>query len=284
MKELTSLENLSIDALYSSFSKAFSDYEIQVSEQELRIMLSRRGFVPSLSFGLFDNEELVAFTLNGIGQFNGKKTAYDTGTGTLKEYRGQGLASKVFTDSIPFLKKAGVAQYLLEVLQHNTGAVSVYQKLGFKVSREFNYFVQATSMVNIPSKALASEYHIGKASLEQKEIFSTFCDFTPSWQNGFEAIARRIEDFTIIGAYKNAQLVGYCIYEPNSGDITQIAVDKDFRRQGIASALLTEALTANRHSNIKVINTEISCTSITAFLGSFGIPVKGTQFEMIREL
>ncbi len=94
-------------------------------------MLSRRGFVPSLSFGIFEGDKLISFTLNGIGQFNGEKTAYDTGTGTIKEYRGRGLASKIFTDSLPFLKQAGVSQYLLEVLQHNTNAVGVISKTRF---------------------------------------------------------------------------------------------------------------------------------------------------------
>ena len=28
-------------------------------------------------------------------------------------------------------------------------------------------------------------------------------------------------------------LIGYCIVEPYSGDITQLAVDPDFRRQGV---------------------------------------------------
>jgi len=51
------------------------------------------------------------------------------------------LATKIFEYSIPFLKKANVSQYLLEVLQHNTKAVSVYKKIGFEVSREFNYFI-----------------------------------------------------------------------------------------------------------------------------------------------
>ena len=85
-----------------------------------------------------NGNKIVAFTLNGIGYFNRIPTAYDTGTGTLKNYRGKGLATKIFEYSIPYLKSANVKQYLLEVLQYNTKAVSVYRKLGFEVIREFN--------------------------------------------------------------------------------------------------------------------------------------------------
>ena len=91
-------------------------------------------------------------------------------------------------------------------------------------------------------------------------------DFNPSWQNSFESVERTPEDFIVFGAYLNASLTGYCIFEPNSGDITQLAVDKQHRREGVGSLLLKEALKYNRYSSVKVINTDISCDSITRFL------------------
>jgi ribosomal protein S18 acetylase RimI-like enzyme len=119
-------------------------------------MLKRRGFNPDLSFAAFDNNEIVSFTFNGIGNFNGIPTAYDTGTGTLKSHRGKGLATQIFEYSIPYLREAGIRQYLLEVLQHNTKAVSVYKNLGFKTSREFNYFAQKNELppTYLPFRAL----------------------------------------------------------------------------------------------------------------------------------
>jgi len=284
METIRSLDTLSFESLFIAFNKAFSDYEIQVNSQELSVMLQRRGFVPSLSFGLFDDDNLISFTLNGIGMFKGEKTAYDTGTGTIKEYRGRGLASKIYTDSLPFLKKAGVKQYLLEVLQHNTNAVSVYKKLGFTVSREFNYFTQLNSSVKVPLKKLPSGYHIGEINPGHRSELESFCDFIPSWQTGFEAIMRREEDFKILGAYKDHKIVGYSVFDPTSGDVSQIAVDKKHRRQGLATALLCEALIYNRHSSVKVVNVETSCEDMTAFLDSCGIPLKGKQFEMMKKL
>ena len=134
---IKSLEKIGFEAIAKAFNEAFCKYEIQISKQELSLMLKRRGFVPELSFGAFDDERLVSFTLNGIGSYNGALTAYDTGTGTLEEYRGKGLASEVFNYSLPFLRKSGVSQYLLEVLQHNTTAISVYKNQGFITPREF---------------------------------------------------------------------------------------------------------------------------------------------------
>lgn len=282
--EITTLDKISFDTLFSAFSEAFENYEIQINREELRVMLNRRGFLPQLSFGAFENNKLAAFTLNGIGNFNGIKTAYDTGTGTLKEYRSQGLASKIFTYSIPFLKEAGVSQYLLEVLQHNTNAVSVYKKLGFTVSREFNYFVQDNAGVKLMDKDLPPAFSVKETGLENIDLFMQFWDFTPSWQNSFEAIERSVAGFKIMTAYHEQKPAGYCIFDPGSGDITQIAVDRAFRRQGVATALLKEMLKCNNHSSVKAVNTEVTCDAITAFMESNGIPLKGKQFEMIMNL
>ena len=133
--EIRSLADTAFDTLYEAFSQAFADYEVQINGAQLRRMLKRRGFDPRLSFAAFDGDRIAAFTLNGIGNYDGLPTAYDTGTGTLEAYRGQGLATRIFEHSIPYLKEVGIGRYLLEVLQHNTKAVSVYRKLGFEVTR-----------------------------------------------------------------------------------------------------------------------------------------------------
>ena len=282
--EIKSLSRINFETLFDSFSKAFADYEMQLNANELKIMLKRRGFNPELSFAAFEGDAIVAFTFNGIGSFNGVKMAYDTGTGTLKNYRGQGLATKIFNDSIPYLKKANVKHYLLEVLQHNAKAVSVYQKIGFKVTREFNYFVWKNEDVKDIIKTLDAGYQIKPMGMIHYDLISDFWDFHPSWQNSFESIQRTKEDFIHLGVFAENKLVGYCIFEPNSGDVTQIAVDKAHRRKGIASLLLQEVSKLNKNSKTKLINTDVTCSSIVNFLKSKNIEVTGKQFEMIKIL
>ena len=101
--EIKNLENTDFDTIFRGFQRAFADYEIHFEMEEVREMLHRRGYSPRLSFAAFDKDEIVAFTLNGTGYFNGLPSAYDTGTGTAKEHRGQGLAGKIFNQSIPYL-------------------------------------------------------------------------------------------------------------------------------------------------------------------------------------
>lgn len=282
--EIKSLAGVGFDVIFKAFAQAFADYEMQVDRAQLQVMLKRRGFLPELSFAAFEGDEIVAFTLNGVGLFNGVLTAYDTGTGTVKEYRGRGLATQIFEYSIPHLIERNIRQYLLEVLQHNTGAVSVYTNLGFKVTREFNYFTQRNEEVQCELHHTEGLYSISPISVESLAAIPYLGDFHPSWQNSMESIARMASNFIYLGAFVGTVLVGYCVFDPISGDVTQFAVNQSYRRKGIASSLLAEMLRLNKSENIKVLNTAISCESITAFLQAKNIPVKGKQFEMIKKI
>jgi ribosomal protein S18 acetylase RimI-like enzyme len=290
--EIKSLANTDFGTLATAFGAAFARYEVQITPDELHTMLRRRGFDPALSFAAFNGDgSIMGFTLNGIGTFGdrnahgGVPTAYDTGTGTLPEYRGQGLAAQIFEASIPHLQAAGIKQYLLEVLQHNTAAVSVYRRLGFEVSREFNYFRAESGDVQI-GNCVNCAYPIRQvAPAELRETAAEFWDFEPSWQNSFEAIERAADDFIAFGAFDGDGLVGYVIFEPTAGDITQIAVAKNHRRKGVGSALLGEMLRQNHATGVKCLNTEIGRDeSLAVFLQSKNIPLAGRQFEMIKSL
>ena len=272
--EIKSLEKTDFDTLFRAFGRAFADYEVQLNAEQLRAMLTRRGFDPALSFAAFDGAQIAAFTLNGIGNFNGVPTAYDTGTGTLKEYRGTGLGTEIFRHSMPHLRRAGVGQYLLEVLQHNTRAVSVYRNLGFETVREFNYFCRANTEIA----------DRGDTPRLPHSVRRTDWDFTPSWQNSFESIGRAAGDFVSLGVFIEEELVGYCVFEPASGDVAQIAVKRQYRRKGIAGLLLREMLRLNRNDSLKIINTDVSCDSMTGFLQAKNIVPQGKQFEMIRKI
>lgn len=282
MIEIMSLHNAGPDRIFEAFNGAFADYEVQLDRTELFTMLSRRGFDPKASFGAFDADKIVSFTCNGIGDFYGVPTAYDTGTGTLKAYQGRGLATRVFEYSIPYLKESGVESYLLEVLQHNAGAISVYRKLGFEVTREFYYFKSPRERIDSRAKTLDFPCLLKPIKIEEQHSISDFWDFRPSWQNSLESIGRAADDFICLGVFSGNRLIGYGVFEPVSGDVTQIAVDRQYRRRGVGSLLFEKMLESNRHNAVKIINTDITCDSITAFLKSKNIEPAGKQFEMIK--
>lgn len=282
--EIRNLTGISFDTIFDAFQRAFSDYSIRFEKEEIRSMLKRRGYTPALSFAAFDGDDIVAFTLNGTGLYCGTPTAYDTGTGTIKEYRGLGLAQKIFLHSLPALGEAGISQYLLEVLQDNDKAIAVYSKLGFKTTREFRCFRQSRDTLLAKAADLRMpDANIANVSIGEIRSASSFCDFTPSWQNSIESISRAGADLTLLGAYLHGTLAGYCVCDPASGDITQIAVSPACRRRGIGSLLLSEAVGRITAENAKVLNIDAADDTMPRFLLSRGFAPAANQFEMIRQ-
>lgn len=282
--DIRSLQHMNSDQRYQAFRQAFVDYEMQLNQEELDQMLQRRGFVPALSFGAFDQDRLVAFTFNGIGSFGGKKTAYDTGTGTLPEYRGQGLATQIFNHSIPWLKKAGIKLYLLEVLQHNEGAVKLYQKLGFEATREFRYFMQQKAELVLHPSTLSSEYLIADAEIRRLIGNHNFSDFIPSWQNSNDSILRGFRSFRAQAVYHQKKVIAYCIYEPASGDVTSLAVAREHRRKGLGTSLLAAVIRDIPADVVKVINIPADAEEVLSFLSACHFRPTGKQFEMVKIL
>ncbi|NMM47719.1 GNAT family N-acetyltransferase [Marinigracilibium pacificum] len=281
---ISSLKNVSLPQIYEAFNNAFTDYESQWTKDEFKNMLIRRGFNPGLSFAAYDGNDIVSFTLNGIGKFNGKYTAYDTGTGTVKGYRGKGLVSDIFNHSLPYLKKQKIEQYLLEVLKHNSKAFSIYTNIGFKISREFNYYKQKVSDLTIDTTLQNQKVTFKEINIQDIGSLVDYWEFIPSWQNSLDAIMRDQDKFKTIGAFIDQKLIGYCIVEPDSGDIPQFFVNKAHRHNGIGSELIKKASTHIKHDTIKFINIEKSCHSVTGFLESMNIHLSGNQYEMIKKL
>ena len=149
--------------------------------------------------------------------------------------------------------------------------------------REFYYFraenrqVRNEVHVDIP-------YTLQAIRIEDHVSVSDFWDFKPSWQNSLEAIGRAADTFVCLGVFIENRLVGYGVFEPVSGDVTHISVDRSFRRNGIGSLLFQKMLEMNKLDSVKILNTDVTCDSMTAFLRSKNIEPTGKQFEMIRQL
>lgn len=281
--EFRSMAHTSFDAIYECYLNAFKGYPFQWTQEALYKTIQRRGYEPSLSFGAFYDKKLVSFTLNGIGLFHGKQTAYDTGTGTMEEHRGQGLASGIFEYSLPYLKSSGIKQYLLEVLEENKTAFSIYKKQGFEVSRTFDCFRVNSKEWFLHAKEV-ERISLNEIDFSLQPKMESMFEGILSWQNSFESLRRNARDFKVIGAFHKNDLVGYGIIDVESGDIPQLAVGEAFRRRGIGTMILYRLKQLNQSEICKVINIEKEETNTIAFILACGIPKIVSQYEMIKHL
>ena len=286
MISIKSLSGVSVERIYDAFVNAFSDYvePFNLSFEQLKYMIERRGFNLDLSFGAFNKNELVGFTLNGIGDWNGILTAYDTGTGIIKEFRKKGIATKLFNESLPVLRENNIAQYLLEVIRTNTSAYELYRKAGFEVTREFDYFVSTKDKIVINKNMLNEEFKIKEIKYPDWELFKTFWDYIPSWQNSIDSINRKLEYFIILGIFEKDNVAGYGIVEKETGDIPQLCIAKKFRRKGLATTLFYHLLQYSEKDEIKIINTPKTFYPFKKFATSINLKAGLGQYEMLLKL
>lgn len=253
------------DAIHRAFVEAFSDYVLPMhpSPDALREMFTRRGWVPELSSGIFDEDRLIAFTING---FDGR-TGYDTGSGVISTHRRRGLARQTMEHSMTLLRDAGATRYVLEVLEPNTAAAALYRSLGFTGTRMLDCYILECS---------------GRSQSFQNRRPqpppSTWWDAHPSWQNSTASIQRANDAHLVLGDDD-----GYAILFPSTGDIPQLAVRPEARRRGVGTRLI-ESAAALAQKPLRIINVDSRDDGIAAFLAALGARRFVRQIEMERAL
>jgi ribosomal protein S18 acetylase RimI-like enzyme len=251
------------DAIVAAFGEAFSDYVIPFNptREQLREMLTRRGWAPHLSAGIWDGARMVAFTLNGFEH----RAAYDSGTGVVPSHRRRGLGREMMDFVLPLLREAGAGRYVLEVIESNAPALALYREVGFQERRRlqcWSYSTEFPSPEPIARGAMHPEY----------------CDVEPSWQNSTESIRRAQDRFEVVGDEG-----GYAVVFPSNGDLVQLAVHPAARRRGLGTRLLRDAATI-AGKPLRIINVDDGADHITMFLDAVGARRTVRQVEMERLL
>lgn len=284
MYTFKTLENISMEVIHKAFVEAFSDYQVKMDLPKWKFenMLIRRGFTPELSMGAFKDDQLVGFVLNGLRTWDGKPTVYDLGTGVIGEYRKQGITSNILTKIRELLKEREIKQYLLEVLQINTSAVTLYQKQGFMIVRNFLCFRLDKKNYNQESSwKLENPHGISAADWKQ---FEKFWDYKPSWQNSIDSIKAVPDSFHYSVASINGIVVGYGVIDKRTGDIVQLAVSINDRCKGIGRSIMTDLLNHSESGTAGVLNVDDRDNDMKEFLLKLGFEESVSQYEMILEL
>jgi ribosomal protein S18 acetylase RimI-like enzyme len=88
----------------------------------------------------------------------------------------------------------------------------------------------------------------------------------------------------VLAAYSEDKCVGYAVLFPESGDIAQMAVSKDFRGKGVGSVLMKEMSKRTDRGRLAVLNVDAHSTGTIEFLKALGFKNFVGQYEMILEL
>ena len=282
--EYRSLESESFERIHQCFNEAFSDYtvQIQLPFEKFQRNMKRNGVDLRVSIGLYDEEDLVGFILNGVGMWNNLPTVYDSGTGIIKEYRGKKYSKKMF-EVLKQKVEREFSQYLLEVIQTNVAAYTLYSHQGFTVERELLCF-----MVNKESLTKKAEpdfdFHFEKIVSPDWSTVQIFWNSKPSWQNSADAVERVSDQLEKIGVFSGDECIGYGIFGLQSGEIVQMAVKRTMRKKGIGSQLLHQISQETESLHLRIINVDKKDEETVHFLMNNNFVNDINQYEMILNL
>lgn len=276
--------------LHQTLLVAFSDYVVPMQPEigALQRLYQMEGVRLEYSFGAFVEDKMIGFTVNGIGEWQGKPTAYDAGTGVIPAYRRRGVSRQMFEKILPFLCERNVEQYLLEVIVENTAAFNFYKSLGFQVERELAVFKQdKVLIVEEANQSHRENTEIREVRNPDWSLLQSFWTHQPSWQNSVDSMKRSTAEAEInkkvLGVFLENELIGYGIVFPKSGNVPQFAIAENHRRKGFGEALLN-ALRNQAKSDLKVHNVDEKARDVTAFLEAKGFSLLTRQYEMLLKL
>lgn len=277
------LRETDFGSLFDTFIEAYSDYffPIALTELQFRNHLQLNGVDLERSVCTFENGRLTGFSLNGFGNWNGVPTIYDAGTGVIPSARRRGNSKEMFALIESVLPSQGFKQMLLEVISENAPAVSLYEKLGFQITRELA-LLECVDEPNISSD-VPSDIEIREISEPDWSELSKMCESAPSWQNSFDAIDRTRHLKTILGAFRHTECVGFAVFSASVGRLAQIAVRADQTGRGIASAFMKRMrMMADPDKPLQILNSPKDITSAVCFFEKLGFRETLVQYEMVK--
>jgi ribosomal protein S18 acetylase RimI-like enzyme len=274
--------------MYITFLDAFSDYPIPFKmskEQFVRKFVQKLNIDFQLSVGMFTYDGgLAGFIFSAMNYYEGKLTAYNGGTGVRPRYRGNKITPQMYEYLMPVLAEKKIKQCVLEVLSSNERAIKAYTNIGFEKTKYFQCYTTSGRALNKKAKKSSFVDEIFEVKQPSWHLYEKFCDYQPSFLDTSRMITDNLANETIIEARHKGDCVGYAIYQPSFGRISQIGIDPTKRRLGIGSSIMHYIHESCIQKNLTIINVNDESTGTKLFFEGLGFENQIDQYEMILTL
>lgn len=271
--------------MYKAFNLSFSDYILPIKltyEQFEKRFLQKLKIDFNLSAGAFYSNKLVGFIFTGIGSYEEKKVAYNGGTGVIPEFRGINLTRNLYNFLFPKLRENNVDACVLEVITDNERALHVYKSLGFRESKLFHCFRK--DLYDGFKYEEDESKNIKILNNPDWNLFKSFSIKNPSFLDYYDVIIRNISNEQIIVYEKGNIIFGYAIYQPELGRISQLAVNKKYRRRGVGTSLVKYMIKTSHTIAVTAMNVDSKSEDLIHFLKHLGFKNQLDQYEMYLPL
>ncbi|WP_413300431.1 GNAT family N-acetyltransferase [Bacillus sp. 1P10SD] len=139
--QIKRLTECTIQEIITAWNRGFEGYfvKLEMTPELFFNRLVNEGLSLPHSIVAFDGEEPVAIVMNGFREINGKKTAWNGGTGIAPEYRGNGVSTLLMEEILKIYAEEGCEVATLEAIKENERAIRLYARFGYEVTDSLVY-------------------------------------------------------------------------------------------------------------------------------------------------
>ncbi len=208
------LSECSLGNAVSAWNQGFAGYvvDMTLTVDGYLARLYTEQISPELSFIAFVGDKPAGFLLNGIRiESNGRKVAWNGGTGVASEFRGQGVGTFLMEAAIELYEKTGIDVATLEAVSNNISAISLYQKFGYANVERLVFLEHQGSLGNDSFLSVNDSYSVRSVSPLAVSQLPFYPDVVP-WQAHWQNLFRNGGEALIVADGKEGD-VGYALYK-----------------------------------------------------------------------
>jgi GNAT superfamily N-acetyltransferase len=213
-----------IDEATEAWNKGFEGYFSDMTATPDRFVsrLGVEGISPSLSVVAFVDGNPAGLVLTGIRMINGKKVAWNGGTGVATAYRRQGVGKAMMEAVLQIYREEGVEIATLEAISENAKAIALYRQMGYEIVDRLLFLQHTENFSDNPLSARGhSEYRATHGIPHDVRSLSFYHHMAP-WQTQWNGIR---DGESILTSDASGEVVGYALYRrlfDDSGALTAI--------------------------------------------------------------
>lgn len=251
--EFRHLVGIELADIHTAFVDAFSEYEVpmEMPIARLQAMLTTRDYRPDLSTVCLVDGRIVGFVLVGGRLIDGQLHTYDCATGVIRAFQKQKIGSQLLPLALERVRVAGAKRFVLEVLEHNTAAQSLYTKHGFGITRSLRCYQTTLENLHLTDVDVANQ-PAALAAIDQVAYNS----FVPTWQNSLASYRHAPDAYHVVAIQHIDAVVAYGIVHRESGSILQMGVHPAHREAGLFAPLVEQLAQAVGTRQLRIVNIE----------------------------
>lgn len=204
------LSQCTLEEALTAWNKGFEGYIVPI-KMDLQAFVNRmisEGLSPEKSIVVFMHGEPCGIIMNGFREINGRKIAWNGGTGIAPEFRGRGLSTAMMEEVISIYKAEKAHTAVLEAIEENERAIKLYEKAGYVITDHLLYLNKKLSH---KEPDLLKESHFALKTLYPEQLQSlSMYDSKAAWQCQWQSV-KHGEAAVLLNDDGNE--VGYILYK-----------------------------------------------------------------------